>query len=103
MEEAKQALETGETLKAAGCDLMTVVETAVLLAAVDDFSPISEIHSSRVVVLFGLLTRLLLCPEVAWCLAQSGCSARVYPVVFKRLGASIHTPPPCLRPRRTNG
>ena len=65
MEEAKQALETGETLKAAGCDLMTVVETAVLLAAVDDFSPVSEIHSSRVVVLFGLLTRLLLCPEVA--------------------------------------
>lgn len=40
---------------------------------------------------------------LAWCLAQSGCSARVYPVVFKRLGASIHTPPPCLRPRRTNG
>ncbi|XP_032979417.1 2-iminobutanoate/2-iminopropanoate deaminase-like [Rhinolophus ferrumequinum] len=45
-EEAKQALKnTGEILKAAGCDFTNVVKTIVLLADINDFGTVNETYT----------------------------------------------------------
>ena len=44
-EEAKQALpNTGEILKAAGCDFTNVVKATILLADIHDFSTVNDVY-----------------------------------------------------------
>lgn len=45
--QAKQALvNTGEILKAAGCDYSNVVKTTVLLADINDFNNVNEVYKT---------------------------------------------------------